>query len=188
VGSPLARRVALQSTLPPRARTLDDVAGLLALPWSEVPCFEISNAPELSANELVDRLSAKGGEALVVLPAPRTWVEWRRAENKRIAFLFTALDRGQVAFNIITERPFCTRVAFIARFTGPADARAQVMEDQGLPREFAVDLARHLVLINSPEFPRREHAPLPDLQRRLARARQMTEPYPLPPWTELMAA
>jgi hypothetical protein len=186
--SPLARRVALQSTLPPSARSLDDPAGLLTLPWDELLCFETSNAPELSADQIGDRLSVKGGEELVELPAPRIWVEQRSAKYKRAAFLFTAIDRGKVAFNIITERPFATRVPFVARFTGSASAVAQVMEEQGLRPEFAVDLARPLVLINAPEFPRRERAAARDLQRRLARARQAPGLFALPPWFEFGAA
>jgi hypothetical protein len=188
---PLAHRILLESTIPPSARVLDDRCGLLSLPFHEVVWFDVTKTPELTAAELEGRLLVPGAAALMTLPARFVWIEELSTDYGRAAFLLTRMLGEQsdgaeieIAVNIVTARPFRARAAFFIQLHSARAAR-RCLEKQGLPDETAKLLGGHLATINSPDIARTAHRPPRDLQRRLARAHGVPDPYPLRCWFEM---
>lgn len=195
--TPLLGRIAKESTLPVRERTFNDHAGLLKR-LDDVHCFECSEVFDV-AGELAKVEHGKGRtlDALAFLPAPNTWLEWRRADLRE-GVLLQADEDGRLAsarWAAGSDSIFCSaRQAgrLLLRGDGSVDGphyAVRVMEGQSQAETNGWTLLIYalLAMINTPRIiGQRTHMPHAGLQRRLAAARGIQGKFPLRAWTEIV--
>lgn len=89
--TPLAMHIAKQALLPEQSRFNDEANVLSSM--GDIHCFEVSEIVDL-ASELAAQYPAYGApDALMFLPAPKTWIEHKTSYG-RVAFLLEESDDG----------------------------------------------------------------------------------------------
>lgn len=194
--TPLAQRYANELTLPKKQRTLIDKDGVLPLVLKG-HCFEMTAVMPACLGLCDLYIQAKVPDPLLAfLPAPLTWLEFVASETKRrhaylleqdgpeSAIVIMASDKGLRQAGKIGLRPMLERC-----MTDPEETFIWNTPDIiGINfTAIAVTIYGMLATINSPHFiGRRTHNPHIGLQRKLARARNMTGKFPLRAWTEIL--
>lgn len=210
--TPIAKKIALETTLPLKRRSFDDAAGVMGS-VTEMHCFECTRVLEAS-KLLIDEFSKSGGVSndTAFLPAPKTWIEISVfCGDVGIARMGVLLEQVEV-----DDRPYCAAVSLVLFYTGTghlagrtffrsanvgvlmlsgagATLRSPINTDGefsksivGADMAIIKQLYAFLALINTPRIVgRTTHMPHAGLQRRIARSRGMVGKFPLKAWTEI---
>lgn len=207
--TPLAHRIVKEMTLPVRQRTFKDHARLLPL-MSDLHCFDLTEVFGIAgdlAEDLHRRAVKKGAlqlmETQTFLPAPRTWLEWRRngmcegvlLEQGRtpqavggadFAYSYWAsagydmfLSARQSGKLVLSPDP----LLFGGSWPSVRNLHGETEDEQ---RGWIFTLYALLAIINTPRLiGRKQHMPHRGLERALVRAQPLIGQFPLHAWTEL---
>lgn len=190
--TPLAHALVKEMTLQLKRRTFIDRWGLLP-EMSDIHCFELSEVSGLVEN-IANGISRnlQSTERLSFLPAPKTWMEWKKG-NIRYGILLKETELG-ANYVLAESSPFCSkrggfialRRPFIVKYPGDA----LLIHDPGLSPVMASALALNilgaLAVINTPRVVgRRQHMSHRGLERDLVRAKKTVGNFPLHAWTEI---
>lgn len=202
--TPLAQAVLNDYAEPIRHRMFKDQSNLLPRLMS-AHCFEVTPIFGL-AGDLAESLHKRGHTArgtLAFLPAPLTWIEWRRGtEGAREGVLLEELSNndGVAEFASATwafqgsgmflsaKKPGLLMLNGDGRIDQPYTVvRGLIDEDESKQRGWIAFMYMLLACINSPHVVgRRQHMPHAGLQRRLAAAQKTVGKWPLQAWHELV--
>lgn len=204
--TPLAYQIVKELTLPLRERTFSD-AGRVLPRMSDIHCFEVTAAipaimdcltnglPEGSEGPgwLLQKCRAISDETLF-LPAPNTWVEFRRTDGGRTG-LHCCIEAGEIVFRIASSGKdgFGSLSAYAGlsirddgctRIYSCGDEQAKALSP--IFSNVKAILIVALAFINSPRIiGRRQHMPHRGLERKLVARRAVVGKFPLHAWTEI---
>lgn len=204
--TPLAHMIVRELTLPIKRRSFEDLCQLLPR-MRDIHCFEVSNVFDMAADLCVNN-SMLGPAAmnsdLAFLPAPKTWIEWRRGEhgNEREGVLLEQTADGRAAWctwafkgaGLFRSQAKHHRFAIglgdevvamkVADKAGVA--RWLSGETEAQARGWTALVYALLALINTPRvIGRRQHMPHAGLERRLLQMKGIVGKFPLHAWTEI---
>lgn len=200
--TPLARKIALQLTLPVSARCDHDDEARVIEKMDDVHCFDCTNINYI-CYEFAEKLLRQEVyiEEAAFLPAPKTWIELRCStvdESDREAFLLIEDKSGNKCdvFSIISIddwyashyvgqlRLYCP-ISNVRGSVVPISWEGRSGDDYDRLEPFFVYAL--LSLINAERgVSRRVHAPHKTLQKRLLAQRKVIGRFPLHAWTEIV--
>lgn len=201
--TPLAHRIVKELTLPVKARTFDDRAGLLNR-MDDVHSFNVAEIYDLTCYLAIDlhKRAVAAGELRLLetqsfLPAPKTWIEWKKENGSRRGCLLedyggTASVRwaGAGSHYFKSDRHVST-LALKTDGRDPDDPWAGIELLPGgrdgpiLGASFFLYAA--LAIINTPRIVgRRQHMPHRGLERSLLARQALVGRFPLHAWTEIV--
>ncbi|CAB4167149.1 hypothetical protein UFOVP860_3 [uncultured Caudovirales phage] len=198
--TPLAHAIVKDGLLPPRTRSFIDKAGVLAR-MDDIHCFEVTEVVDV-ARSLVspdgapwrpERFSGMATETSF-LPAPKTWLEWRRGDIRSGALLIESGARAEVRMAYRrgptwggSDRPFQIGLAAMGGDSLEMVVPADLNDEEGAELSaLSVELHAFLALINTPRIiGRRQHMPHRGLERALLSGRSPLGRFPLHAWTEI---
>jgi hypothetical protein len=196
--TPLFQKVVKELTLPRRARSFVDPAGMLSM-LEDVHCFEVSAVVDI-ANTLASKMNECGqldGET-TFLPAPRTWIEFvddigrvgvLLVERGGNADIVIAVNYGDVFESCDTRcslQLHTSALAEVSSLPAPNWYTEAILDKDRFSGNVSAPIYALLALINTPRvINRKTHAPHRGLERALLRARGVQGKFPLNAWTEI---
>lgn len=195
--TPLMQEIMRDQCLPVAKRKFKDQSGLLPR-LNDFHCFEVTDIFD-AAGEIAKRELGKGRtlDVLCFLPAPRTWIEWRRDDGSREGVLLEEVDGLNFAR---AYWAYSSEGMFLSAKKGGAlklHGDGNAASDHVLVREFknetmaeaggwTVWIYAILAMINTPRvIGRRQHMPHRGLEKRLIANKALVGKFPLRAWTEI---
>lgn len=153
----------------------------------DIHCFECTAVRELlneAMRDSVDRGDFNLVDAVLFLPAEKTWIEYQ-AEGRRFAFLLINIFDDTARLYVFTESENVGIYVGIIGLKGFAHVDYYSTSNDAL-KSFLVEIYALLSAINTPRvIGRRQHMPHRGLEKRLSKLRRRMGAFPLHAWTEI---